>query len=148
MGLCVYCVCVDLRQELAVKQKQDRKPSLSLSVDGEKVESMASHTLSAHSSLLTTPVRTAVGPGSAFHTPPSSYSRSETPHTHTNISLNFSCLMRSKNNNKLNWSSDDCLFMMWCVWFSRRSNRDAVDDISTDFRSQHRRRAAEESRSK
>ncbi|MCJ8739024.1 hypothetical protein PDJAM_G00042400 [Pangasius djambal] len=67
----------DLRQELAVKQKQDRKSSLSLSVDGEKVESTPSHAPSAHSSLLTTPPRAAVGPGSAFHTPPSSYSRIE-----------------------------------------------------------------------
>ncbi|KAI5097100.1 nuclear distribution protein nudE-like 1 [Silurus meridionalis] len=67
----------DLKQELAVKKKQDRKPSLSLSVDGEKVESTPSHAPSAHSSLLTTPPRTAPGLGSVFHTPPSSYSRIE-----------------------------------------------------------------------
>ncbi|XP_047656570.1 nuclear distribution protein nudE homolog 1 isoform X1 [Tachysurus fulvidraco] len=67
----------DLRQELAVKQKQDRKPSLSLTVDGEKVESMASHTPSTHPSHLTTPPRAAAGSGSAFHTPPSSYGRIE-----------------------------------------------------------------------
>ncbi|XP_076852216.1 nuclear distribution protein nudE homolog 1 [Brachyhypopomus gauderio] len=67
----------DLRQELAVKQKQERKPSLSLSVDGERAE--------------TTPVRTPIlappplaatsqrppGSASAFNTPPSSYSRIE-----------------------------------------------------------------------
>ncbi|XP_062840792.1 nuclear distribution protein nudE homolog 1 [Trichomycterus rosablanca] len=66
----------DLRQELAVKQKQDRKPSLSVSVDGEKVEATPSHTPSAHSSILTTPARTA-GSSSAFNTPPASYSRIE-----------------------------------------------------------------------
>lgn len=66
----------DLRQELAVKQKQDRKPSLSLSMDSEKAESTPSHTPSAASSLITTPART-MGPPSAFNTPPSSYGRIE-----------------------------------------------------------------------
>ncbi|XP_026871516.2 nuclear distribution protein nudE homolog 1 [Electrophorus electricus] len=61
----------DLRQELAVKQKQERKPSLSLSVDGEKAETTPARTLPPY---LTTPKRPP-GSGSAFNTPPSSYSR-------------------------------------------------------------------------
>ncbi|XP_036446278.1 nuclear distribution protein nudE homolog 1 [Colossoma macropomum] len=63
----------DLRQELAVKQKQERKPSLSVSVDGEKAETP---TRTPGASLLTTPPRPP-GSSSAFHTPPSSYSRIE-----------------------------------------------------------------------
>ncbi|KAI4887710.1 hypothetical protein NFI96_025033 [Prochilodus magdalenae] len=61
----------DLRQELAVKQKQERKPSLSVSIDGEKAETP---TRTPGASLLTTPPRPS---GSAFNTPPSSYSRIE-----------------------------------------------------------------------
>ncbi|XP_072549877.1 nuclear distribution protein nudE homolog 1 [Salminus brasiliensis] len=64
----------DLRQELAVKQKQERKPSLSVSVDGEKAEMTPTRTPAA--SLLTTPPRPP-GSASTFNTPPSSYSRIE-----------------------------------------------------------------------
>ncbi|XP_007235401.2 nuclear distribution protein nudE homolog 1 [Astyanax mexicanus] len=63
----------DLRQELAVQQKE-RKPSLSLSVDGEKTDTTPSRTPAA--SLLTTPPRPP-GSASTFNTPPSSYSRIE-----------------------------------------------------------------------
>ncbi|XP_066499077.1 nuclear distribution protein nudE homolog 1 [Hoplias malabaricus] len=63
----------DLRQELAVKQKQERKPSLSVCMDGEKAETPIRTPVS---SMLTTPARPP-GSGSAFNTPPSSYSRIE-----------------------------------------------------------------------
>lgn len=63
----------DLRQELAVQQKE-RKPSLSLSVDGEKADMTPSRTPAG--SLLTTPPRPP-GSASTFNTPPSSYSRIE-----------------------------------------------------------------------
>lgn len=69
----------DLRQELAVKQKQERKPSLSVSLDGEKLESTPS-------SLRTTPART-TGSASTFNTPPPSYSRSEYTHTHSRVQM-------------------------------------------------------------
>ncbi|XP_067238290.1 nuclear distribution protein nudE homolog 1 [Chanodichthys erythropterus] len=70
----------DLRQELAVQQKQERKSSISLSKDAEKPEATparpSSVVNSALPSLLTTPSRPP-GSGSAFNTPSASYSRIE-----------------------------------------------------------------------
>ncbi|XDV12858.1 hypothetical protein PO909_001417 [Leuciscus waleckii] len=64
----------DLRQELAVQEKQERKSSISLSKDAEKPE--ATPARSALPSLLATPSRPP-GSGSAFNTPSASYSRIE-----------------------------------------------------------------------
>ncbi|KAK9957351.1 hypothetical protein ABG768_019617 [Culter alburnus] len=70
----------DLRQELAVQQKQERKSSISLSKDAEKPEATparpSSVVNSALPSLLATPSRPP-GSGSAFNTPSASYSRIE-----------------------------------------------------------------------
>ncbi|XP_051987364.1 nuclear distribution protein nudE homolog 1-A-like [Xyrauchen texanus] len=70
----------DLRQELAVQQKPERKPSISLSKDIEKPEATPSRPSSVVNatlpSLLATPSRPP-GSGSAFNTPPASYSRIE-----------------------------------------------------------------------
>ncbi|MBN3303893.1 NDE1 protein, partial [Amia calva] len=65
----------DLRQELAVQQKQERKPSLSMPKDGEKSDS-PSRPPSALPPLPSTPggPRT---PGSSFTTPPASYRRGD-----------------------------------------------------------------------
>ncbi|TRY93205.1 hypothetical protein DNTS_014351 [Danionella cerebrum] len=70
----------DLRQELAVQQKQERKSSISLSKDTEKPESSptrpSSVISSALPSLLATPSRPP-GSGSTFNTPSASYGRIE-----------------------------------------------------------------------
>ncbi|XP_073713239.1 nuclear distribution protein nudE homolog 1 [Misgurnus anguillicaudatus] len=70
----------DLRQELAVQQKQERKPSISLSKEKEKSEATPSRPSSAVNStlpsLLATPCRPP-GLGSAFNTPSASYGRIE-----------------------------------------------------------------------
>ncbi|XP_016341185.1 nuclear distribution protein nudE homolog 1-like [Sinocyclocheilus anshuiensis] len=68
----------DLRQELAVQQKPERKSSISLSKDVEKPEATPSRpssvVTSALPSLHATPSRPP-GSGSAFNTPSASYSR-------------------------------------------------------------------------
>ncbi|KAK7174599.1 hypothetical protein R3I93_001723 [Phoxinus phoxinus] len=64
----------DLRQELAVQEKQERKSSISLSKDAEKPETTPAR--SALPSLLATPSRPP-GSGTAFNTPSASYSRIE-----------------------------------------------------------------------
>ncbi|XP_043090861.1 nuclear distribution protein nudE homolog 1 [Puntigrus tetrazona] len=70
----------DLRQELAVQQKQERKPSISLPKDIEKPEATPSRpssvVTSALPSLHATPSRPP-GSGTAFNTPSASYSRIE-----------------------------------------------------------------------
>ncbi|XP_016383171.1 nuclear distribution protein nudE homolog 1-A-like [Sinocyclocheilus rhinocerous] len=70
----------DLRQELAVQQKPERKSSISLSKDVEKPEATPSRpssvVTSALPSLHATPSRPP-GSGSAFNTPSASYSRIE-----------------------------------------------------------------------
>ncbi|MBN3320973.1 NDE1 protein, partial [Atractosteus spatula] len=67
----------DLRQELAVQQKQERRPSLSAAKDGEKSESPA-RPPSALPSLPGTPGGPRMTP-STFTTPPSSYRREVPP---------------------------------------------------------------------
>ncbi|XP_031421375.1 nuclear distribution protein nudE homolog 1 [Clupea harengus] len=64
----------DLRQELAVKQKQERRPSLSLSKDAVAAEPTPPP--SRPTSALPTPSRPPGSP-SAFNTPPASQSRGE-----------------------------------------------------------------------
>ncbi|XP_028840901.1 nuclear distribution protein nudE homolog 1 [Denticeps clupeoides] len=65
----------DLRQELAVKQKQERRPSLCLTKDAERTEAPQSRPSSAlPSPLLSTPYRPP-GSTSGFNTPPPSYSK-------------------------------------------------------------------------
>ncbi|XP_051571525.1 nuclear distribution protein nudE homolog 1-A-like [Myxocyprinus asiaticus] len=70
----------DLRQELAVQQKQERKPSISLSKDTEKPEATPSRPSSVVNatlpSFIATPSRPP-GSGSTFNTPLASYSRIE-----------------------------------------------------------------------
>ncbi|XP_016385006.1 nuclear distribution protein nudE homolog 1 [Sinocyclocheilus rhinocerous] len=70
----------DLRQELDVQQKQERKPSISLPKDVEKPEATparpSSVVTSALPSLHATPSRP-LGSGTAFNTPSASYSRIE-----------------------------------------------------------------------
>ncbi|XP_023680928.1 nuclear distribution protein nudE homolog 1 [Paramormyrops kingsleyae] len=62
----------DLRQELAVQQRQDRRPSLGLSKDAEKSES-----LSRPPSALPATPSGARGSASTFTTPPASYRRGD-----------------------------------------------------------------------
>ncbi|XP_048869357.1 nuclear distribution protein nudE homolog 1 [Brienomyrus brachyistius] len=62
----------DLRQELAVQQRQDRRPSLGLSKDAEKNES-----LSRPPSALSATPSGARGSASTFTTPPASYRRGD-----------------------------------------------------------------------
>ncbi|KAI7803858.1 nuclear distribution protein nudE homolog 1 [Triplophysa rosa] len=70
----------DLKQELAVQHKQERKPSISLFKEMEKPDATPSRPSSvvnfALPSILATPSRPP-GSGSAFNTPPASYSRLE-----------------------------------------------------------------------
>ena len=67
----------DLRQELAVQEKQERVPPLGPAKDGDKKEAL-SRTPSGLRSLPATPSGQR-GTNGAFSTPPSSYRRGETP---------------------------------------------------------------------
>lgn len=79
-----FLLWADLRQELAVQQKQERKPSISLPKGVEKPEATparpSSVVTSALPSLHATPSRPP-GSGTAFNTPSASYSRSEHKHS-------------------------------------------------------------------
>lgn len=79
-----FLLGADLRQELAVQQKQERTPSISLPKGVEKPEATparpSSVVISALSSLHATPSRPP-GSGTAFNTPSASYSRSEHKHS-------------------------------------------------------------------
>lgn len=78
----IFLLWADLKQELAVQHKQERKSSISLFKEMEKTDAApvrpSSVVNSALPSILATPSRPP-GSMSAFNTPPASYNRRENP---------------------------------------------------------------------